>query len=134
MFFEVVVQKAQCFMGNRYRAVGHALRGLWFCLKTDTHFRLHIGAVVAVTSCGLLLGLSAAEWLVAGACMVAVLAAEAINVAIEQLCNAVSADFHPLIKRTKDAAAGAVLLTVLGSSVAGAYIFFPKMITLIQTI
>ena len=57
-----------------------------------------------------------------------VLALELINTAIENLCNIISKDFHPVIKIVKDTAAGAVLVSAIGSAIAGAVIFIPLII------
>ena len=53
--------------------------------------------------------------------------AEAFNTAIEKLCDKVSPERDPLIKTTKDVAAGAVLLFVLGAVAVGLIIFIPKI-------
>jgi diacylglycerol kinase len=44
-----------------------------------------------------------------------VLALEAVNTAIETLVDLVSPEFHPLAKKAKDVAAGAVLLFVFAA-------------------
>jgi len=56
------------------------------------------------------------------------MAAELINTAIESLADLVSSEYHPLIKKTKDAAAGAVLITALFAIISGLVIFIPKLI------
>ena len=50
---------------------------------------------------------------------------EAINTAFEFLCDVASPEFHPLVKKSKDVAAGAVLLNAIGSIIVGVIIFLP---------
>lgn len=52
-----------------------------------------------------------------------VLSAEMFNTAIEELCNKVSSEYHPLIKFSKDCAAGAVLVLAIFAAVSGFILF-----------
>ena len=61
-----------------------------------------------------------------------VLAAEAINTAIEFIVDLVSPDYHPLAGQAKDVAAAAVLFTALGAAIVGMIIFVPKLWSFIQ--
>jgi diacylglycerol kinase (ATP) len=49
----------------------------------------------------------------------AVWTAEALNTAFEFLADVASPDFHPLVKHSKDVAAGAVLISAIGAVVIG---------------
>ena len=60
-------------------------------------------------------------------CIGLVLSAEAVNSAIEALADRVSPAYDEAIKRTKDLAAGAVLLLAIASAVVGLIIFLPKL-------
>ena len=54
--------------------------------------------------------------------IVSVWTAEALNTALELLCDVASPEFHPLIETAKDVAAGAVLICAAGAMViAGLY-------------
>jgi diacylglycerol kinase len=128
-----VYQKAvgkQGFAKRRWQALGHAIRGIVFCCKQETHFKweLVLGAFAIVV--GWWLGLSPIEWGMVVFCIILVLALEAVNTAIEQLCDAVSTAYHPHIKAAKDVAAGAVLLAAIGSGIVGFIIFLPKFFSL----
>ena len=84
-----------------------------------------IAACVIITGC--IVKLSATEWIAIAMAIGMVLAAEAFNSAIEALADAVSPDYNEAIKRTKDLAAGAVLLLAIASAVIGLIIFIPKL-------
>jgi diacylglycerol kinase (ATP) len=57
--------------------------------------------------------------------IVSVWVAEALNTAFEFLCDVASPEFHPLVKKSKDVAAGAVLLSAAGAVTIGMIVFFP---------
>ena len=51
--------------------------------------------------------------------------AEALNTAFEFLADAASPEFHPVVEKAKDVAAGAVLLAAVGAAVIGFLILGP---------
>ena len=53
---------------------------------------------------------------------------EALNTAFEYLCDVVSPEFHPLVRKSKDIAAGAVLLSAVGAAAIGLIIFVPYLL------
>jgi diacylglycerol kinase len=76
--------------------------------------------------------ISNTEWLAVTICIAFVIATEMINTSIEKLCDLVQKDFHPGIKKVKDIAAGAVLLSAICSLVIAVIIFLPKIIALLK--
>ncbi len=106
----------------------YAFAGLWYCFRTQRNFRIHVAIGILGAILGVLLGLSWAEWAVFTAMVVLVLAAEMVNTMIESLVDLVTTEYHPLAKIAKDAAAGVVLLTAIGSVVVGLFIFLPKLL------
>lgn len=60
--------------------------------------------------------------------MMAVWTAEALNTAVEFLADAVSPEFHPLVKHSKDVAAGSVLISAIGSAVIGLLVLGPYVL------
>jgi diacylglycerol kinase len=77
---------------------------------------------------GILLKISATEWLFIVLCSMLVLMLELINTAVEYLCDTITTDFHPVIKIVKDISAAAVLISAAGSVITGLIIFLPKII------
>ena len=57
----------------------------------------------------------------------AVLSAEAVNSSIESLADLVSPEYNEAIKKTKDLAAGAVLIMAIAAAIVGLIIFIPKL-------
>ena len=70
------------------------------------------------------------EWIAVTIVIGAVLAAEAVNSSIEALADLVSPEYNEAIKRTKDLAAGAVLILAVMSVIVGLLIFVPKILSL----
>jgi len=60
-------------------------------------------------------------------CCALVLALELINSALEAAIDLVSPELHPLAKLTKDAAAGAVLLTAIIATMVGLWTLGPAL-------
>ena len=88
---------------------------------------VHLLAVVTVCIAGYFFKISTSEWLAVILCFIAVITLEAMNSAIEYVVDLASPEFHPLAKKAKDMAAGAVLLAAIGTVVIAAIIFLPKL-------
>lgn len=67
------------------------------------------------------------EWAAVVIVIGAVLSAEAVNSAIESLADLVSPEYNETIKKTKDLAAGAVLIMAIAAAIVGIIIFLPKL-------
>jgi diacylglycerol kinase len=97
------------------KSVPYAFRGIISLIKNDNNFRIHLLAVVVVIIVGFWIQLTESEWLAVIITMGVVLAFEAMNTAVETIIDLVSPDYHDLAKKTKDVAAGAVLLFVFAA-------------------
>lgn len=114
---------------KRLRSFRYAAHGIHDLFRED-NARIHAVAAVAVIVAGVWLGLSLTEWAVIMLTIGAVLAAEAVNTALESLCDRVSPGFDEHIRRAKDLAAGAVLLLAMAAVAVGLFIFLPKLFAL----
>lgn len=94
-------------------------------LRTQHNAWLHALATGVVATLGFVFGVSAEEWVWLTLTIVAVWSAEAMNTAFEHLCDVVSPEFHPSVKRAKDVAAGAVLIAAIGAVVVASIVFWP---------
>jgi len=111
----------------RVRSFGHAFRGIGTLLITQHNAWIHALATVAVCGVGLWLRFSRAEWCWITLAIAGVWTAEALNTAFELLADVASPEFHPLVRRAKDVAAGAVLIAAIGSVVIGLLIVIPHV-------
>ncbi len=112
---------------RRAASFGHAFRGVGAALRSEVHLQFHAVATAVVLGMGLYFRLTITEWALVALAVAGVWAAELFNTAIEALTNLVSPDYHPLAGRTKDVAAGAVLLAALGALAVGGLVFGPKI-------
>lgn len=106
--------------GNSFR---HAINGLRQVIK-EPNALLHVLAGTVVVIAGAARHLDAQRWAMLALAIGLVLVAEAINTAIETLCDFVHDKPHPAIKTVKDISAGAVLIAATVSAVTGIIVFF----------
>ena len=97
-------------------------------MKGERNMRIHIVAAVAAVSLGAWLGLSGCEWAAVVICCALVMSLECLNTAIEAAVDLESPEIHPIAKKAKDCAAGAVLIAAIGSAIVGCIIFAPKLV------
>jgi diacylglycerol kinase len=107
-----------------------AFRGLGRTLACEPSGRVHAVCAAAVVVMGAWLRVSAVEWAVLSLAMGAVIAAEALNSAVEKLADRVSREREETIRILKDAAAGGVLAASIGAAGAALAIFGPKLLRL----
>lgn len=112
----------------RVQTFRYAFRGLATLLATQSNARIHALATIAVVGLGLWLGLARLEWLALVLTIGAVWSFEAMNTAIEAICDLVSPDPHPLVERAKDVAAAAVLVAALAALAVAALVFGPRLL------
>ena len=108
----------------------HAIRGMGVIFKTQHNAWVHVFVGIIVLVLGFVYSLNEAEWGLIVLSMAAVLAAEGFNTALEIDIDLTSPNYHPYARDTKDVAAGAVLLTVIGAVIVGLLIFVPKILML----
>lgn len=116
---------------KRARSFKYAFNGIRLLITREHNAWIHCFAAVCVVIAGVILGLSSLEWVAVTIVIGTVLAAEAVNSAIEALADWVSPDYNEAIKRTKDLAAGAVLLLAIAAAIVGLIIFVPKIMQLL---
>lgn len=111
----------------RGRSIKHAIRGLRIILQTQHNAWVHTFFAILAVFLGIYFDISTGEWSAIILSITTVLAAEAFNTAMEIDMDLTSPEYHPYAKDTKDVAAGAVLLTVVGALAIGFIIFLPKI-------
>ena len=112
---------------KRLHSFKYAFNGIRLLITKEHNAWIHCFAAICVIIAGFFFGLSRMEWIAVCIVIGAVLAAEAVNSSIEALADLVSPEYNEAVKRTKDLAAGAVLITAIAAAVVGTIIFVPKM-------
>src|SRR3989339_493255 len=110
----------------------YAFKGLYYALRTQPNFAVHIFMAFAAAGLGLYLKISDLEWAIIVLTILAVLAAEMFNTALETVTDALKVhkkterdDYYIMV--AKDVAAGAVLLSAVAAVIVGLIIFGPKI-------
>jgi diacylglycerol kinase (ATP) len=113
---------------DRQRSFGYAWTGVVTLFRTQHNAWIHALATALVGVAGCLLSISADDWFRLVVAIIIVWTAEGFNTALEFLADAVTQDEHPLIKKAKDVAAGAVLIAAAGAAIIGLLVFAPYVL------
>lgn len=109
-----------------------ALQGVRTVFKEERNMRTHVLMGVLAIIAGFLFQLNAMEWLWLLLVIFLVLIIEIINTAFENVVDmCTDFHFHPIGKKIKDMAAGAVLITACFALLVGSILFLPKIWRLI---
>lgn len=112
---------------GRLKSFGFAIEGIITFLKTQQNAWIHCVATIVVIVLGFILKVNSIEWCMLFIAIALVMITEMLNTAIEFLTDKVSPDYHPLAKKVKDVAAGAVLFAAIVAVIIGAIVFLPKV-------
>lgn len=106
----------------------YAIEGILDALKTERHMKVHAFMTFIVMLMCIMYGVTKNEMVALSIVISMVWVAELLNTAVENSIDIVCKSYHPLAKKAKDLAAGAVLITSLNSLVVGYIIFHEKLI------
>lgn len=118
--------KQPFFLRARIKSFHYAFQGIITFFKYEHNARIHALAALCVVGLGFYMHLSISEWCWISFAIGLVIITEMLNTAVESLTDLASPEIHPLAKKTKDIAAGAVLIATLVAIVIGLLIFIPK--------
>jgi diacylglycerol kinase (ATP) len=118
-------------LARRARSFGYAFAGLRWLVRTQPNFRIHLALAALAVVLALVLHVSPAELGLLALTIGLVLALEAINTALEALCDVASPTYHPLVGVAKDVSAAAVLLAALSAVLVALALFGPRLLALL---
>lgn len=104
------------------RSFRFAGQGILDLFRFENNAKVHFLVAGMVIVAGFLLNISRLEWAIILTQIGLVWAAEAVNTAIEKLCDFVSPGQHSQIKAVKDLSSGAVLILAITAVVTGVII------------
>lgn len=116
---------------RKYRNFRHSWRAIRFLWRSEFSFQLQVmfGFLVIVVSW--FIELSPMEFAIVILAIGVVLSVEAINTAIEELCDHVTPEEHPKVGIVKDLGSGASLLIGSCAIIVGLFIFIPHIVSLL---
>ncbi len=113
-------------LGESFRC---AFQGVVFVLRTERNMALHFLAAVLTLLVAALLRVTLLELACLTLTIAVVLVCELTNTALEILCDIVCRDLEPRIRRVKDVAAGAVLVSAITAVIVGILVLWPRVIS-----
>ncbi len=111
-----------------WESLSKAWAGLLWAVRAERNVPLLLVGAILALALALVLGLSGPELALLILVIAVVLAAELFNTALERLLDLLHSEYHPQVRQIKDLAAGAVLLTALGSLAVGLLLFASRLI------
>jgi len=117
---------------HHYLSFKNAFSGIFFILKNQTNFKIHILLSFLAIFLSFFLKISYYEWLIIVFLITIGLLIEALNTIIEELMDFIFDGWHEKVKLIKDMAAGMMLIFALGSILIASLIFIPKILIFIK--
>jgi len=115
---------------SRFRSFKFAFSGILLILKNEHNSRIHLLAAIVAIISGLLLKISLIEWSLLIIVIGIVFLTELLNTALETLADIVDPEINENIRKTKDYAAAAVLISAIMALCVGGLIFIPRILNL----
>ncbi|ODG91396.1 MULTISPECIES: diacylglycerol kinase family protein [Bacillaceae] len=108
-----------------FNSFGFAFSGIFKVIKDERNIKIHLFAALISIGLAFYLHISRIDWLILLLIITIVISLELVNSSIEAVVDLASPNKHPLAKKAKDVAAGAVLVAAIVSIIIGALLFFP---------
>lgn len=106
------------------RSANHAIEGILHASKTQRHMRYHLFSAIAVLMVSFALGINWTEFVVLITLAIIVISVEMLNTAVEVIADVLFTEYDERAKAIKDIAAGAVLITAIGSVIIAYIILY----------
>jgi diacylglycerol kinase (ATP) len=106
------------------RSFLNAFKGVSYCIRNERNMRIHLTIAAYVLVFSIFYNLTAFEYAVLFIIIGLVLAAEAVNTAVEAIVNLNIECYNKLARVAKDVSAGAVLICAVFAVAVGFELFF----------
>ena len=111
-----------------FRKFGLAFSGIFWAIRTEASFAVHLPVATLVISMGVLLQIDMGRWGVLLLTIGYVIGMELINTALESLARAIDKEDNQHIKSALDVASGAVLFSSLMATLVGVILFWHPLL------
>lgn len=113
---------------NIANSFDNAINGIVESVNSERNMLFHIITAILVLGVSFFLDFTRVELIIVGITAVFVIVAELFNTSIEVLTDLVTeGKYHPLAKKVKDIAAGAVLMASISAVFVGYLLIYPKV-------
>lgn len=116
---------------NRFGSFKFAFNGLCSLLKNEHNSRIHLLAAIIAIAMGIVLKINYIEWSLLIIVIGFVFLSELLNSSLESLADVIEPEWNENIRKAKDYAAAAVLISAIISVIVGGLIFIPKILNLL---
>ena len=110
----------------------YPIEGIISSFTTERNMKIHIFIMILVIIAGIILKISALDWIILVIMFALVISAELFNTTFETVVDMITKERNEKAKLAKDIAAGAVLVLAIGSIIVGLIIFIPKILNFIK--
>jgi diacylglycerol kinase len=111
-----------------FKSISIAFSGISQLVKDENNAKIHLISTILVLIFGIKFNFTTQEWLWISLAIAGVWVAELINSALEKIIDLISPQHHPLAKKAKDYAAGAVLVLVIWAIFVFCLVSFPHIL------
>jgi diacylglycerol kinase len=111
-----------------FKSISIAFSGISQLVKEENNAKIHLISTILVLIFGVKFNFTTQEWLWISLAIAGVWVAELINSALEKIVDLVTPQHHPLAKKAKDYAAGAVLVLVIWAIFVFCLVSFPHIL------
>ncbi|MBK9389701.1 MAG: diacylglycerol kinase family protein [Bacteroidetes bacterium] len=119
-------------LADRLRSFWYAFNGIKRLIADEHNFRIHLLALLLIITAGILVGITTSDWLAIIFVSALVLISESFNSSIERLSDAVNPGIDDRIRKAKDIAAAAVLISAVAAIITGLLVFAPYLLKFIN--
>jgi diacylglycerol kinase len=116
---------------SRFGSIKFASYGLLSLLKNEHNSRIHFLLAIVAIAMAIVLKINIFEWSLLIIVIGIVFLTELLNSSLETLADIVDPELNERIRKTKDYAAAAVLISAIIALIVGGLIFVPKILELI---
>jgi diacylglycerol kinase len=113
---------------SRLESFKFAFSGLWSLVKNEHNSRVHILAATIAILLGIVFKINSLEWCLIILLIGIVFLTELLNTSLEKLSDIVNPQLDERIRKVKDYAAAAVLISAIISIAIAGLIFIPKIV------
>ena len=117
-------------IAKRLKSFTYAFAGLKVLFKEEHNAWIHLFATLCVIVAGILFKISLLEWVAVAFAIGLVFSFEIMNTSVENIADFICPERDDRIKRIKDLAAAAVLVSAITAAVVGLLVFVPKILEL----
>ena len=118
------------FAIKRLKSLQYVFQGIFYLARNEAPVIVHIITSLLWVIAGFYFGITTQEWIIELLCIGLVLSIEALNTAVEKVCDFVHPERAKEIGIIKDIAAGAVGFAVIPVTIVLGIIYYPYILKL----